>query len=383
MMRKIVCDKILSENGFFAGTVTFENGIITEISSKAEPSADGTEDYTGCILAPGFVELHVHGACGHDFAACTAKEAAQACDYHLRHGTTTIFPTVTSMSVKKTERALSVLSELIDRRLSRAVVAGVHLEGPYFSAAQCGAQNAERITPPIKEDYERILARYGKIIKRWSYAPERDRDEAFCRALVQNGVLPSMGHSDARYEDCVRAFAAGCRLVTHLYSCTSTVTRENGFRHGGIVEAAYENDEMFVEMIADGCHLPPELLRLIYKIKGAKRTCLITDAIAACGTNEKQTTVGDVPAIIEDGVAKLPDRTAFAGSIATQDRLVRTCVDVGIPLCDALRMASETPGTLMGLSVGKIQKGYRADFVLLNGELFTEAVFVGGKKEKE
>ena len=136
-------------------------------------------------------------------AACTAKEAAQACDYHLRHGTTTIFPTVTSMSVEKTERALSVLSELIDRRLSRAVVAGVHLEGPYFSAAQCGAQNAERITPPIKEDYERILAQYGKIIKRWSYAPERDRDEAFCRALVQNGVLPSMGHSDARYEDCV------------------------------------------------------------------------------------------------------------------------------------------------------------------------------------
>lgn len=188
MMRKIVCDKILSENGFFAGTVTFENGIITGISPKAEPSADGAEDYTGCILAPGFVELHVHGACGYDFAVCTAKEAAQACDYHLRHGTTTIFPTVTSMSVEKTERALAVLSELIDRRLSRAVVAGVHLEGPYFSAAQCGAQNAERITPPIKEDYERILARYGKIIKRWSYAPERDRDEAFCRALVQNGV---------------------------------------------------------------------------------------------------------------------------------------------------------------------------------------------------
>jgi N-acetylglucosamine-6-phosphate deacetylase len=174
----------------------------------------------------------------------------------------------------------------------------------------------------------------------------------------------------------------GCRLITHLYSCTSTIRRENGFRIAGVTEAAYLSDDICAELIADGCHLPPSLLRLAYKLKGAERLALVTDAMRAAGmATEGVYDLGGVSCLIEDGVAKLTDRTAFAGSIATADRLLRTVLAADISVEDGVRMMTETPARLAGLSrKGVIREGYDADIVIFNKEVALRAVFVKGER---
>ena len=176
----------------------------------------------------------------------------------------------------------------------------------------------------------------------------------------------------------------GCNLITHLYSCTSTVRREKGFRIAGVTEAAYLRDDISAELIADGCHLPNELLRLAYKCKGADRLALVTDSMCAGGTDaEGEFELSGVPCIVEDGVAKLLDRSAFAGSVATTDRLVRTAVKAGIPLCDAVKMMTETPARIMGaLSVGKLEVGYDADIVIFDDDITLKTVISKGNTVK-
>ena len=200
-----------------------------------------------------------------------------------------------------------------------------------------------------------------------------DGREGLQKALNEHNVIGSMAHSAAEYADVVRALAHGCRLVTHLYSCTSTITRHQGFRHLGIIESAYLLDDMFVEAIGDGCHLPPELLRLIVKLKGAERVCLITDAIRHAGMENCDLVQGgtqSVPYIIEDGVAKLADRSAFAGSIATTQRLLKCAVDAKIDLADAVRMLTETPAAVMGLKhKGRVAPGFDAQFTVFDENL--------------
>ena len=190
------------------------------------------------------------------------------------------------------------------------------------------------------------------------------------------------GHTDATYDDLKPAIKQGCRLITHLYSCTSTVTRDHGFRRLGVIETAYLEDGMDVEIICDGKHLPPELIRLIYKIKGPEHIALITDSLALAGTDQVHGFMQSTEFIIEDGVCKLMDRSAFAGSIATADRLVRVAIkEAGIPLIDAVRMMTATPARIMGLSQkGSIARGMDADLVVFDEEIQVRQVFAKGKK---
>ena len=332
-------------------------------------------DAKGCYVSPGFIDIHCHGGGGYDFNMGSAEAACAAVRAHLLHGTTSIYPTVTSSDIASMERAIKAILAAAEQLPS---VQGIHLEGPYFSPAQMGAQNGKMLTGPIKEDYERILSRYS--ITRWDYAPDTDPEFAFLDALLAHGVIPAAAHTDATCKQMEAAADRGCRLITHLYSCTSTIRREMGFRIAGVVEAAYLRDDIAVELIADGCHLPYELLRLAYKQKGADRIALVTDAMCAAGAAESgEFELGGVKCVVEDGVAKLLDRSAFAGSIATADRLVRTCVAATIPLTDAVKMITETPAALMGLSgKGKIEIGYDADLVIFDDDVNVQAVMLAG-----
>jgi N-acetylglucosamine-6-phosphate deacetylase len=198
---------------------------------------------------------------------------------------------------------------------------------------------------------------------------------------MEKGILPSAGHSDATYEELAPAVDAGCRLVTHLYSATSTVTRQLGYRHLGVIETAYLRDDMAVEIIADGHHLPPELIRLIVKIKGADRVAAVTDSLYPAGTDIKEGITDGVAFIVEDGVCRLPDRSAFAGSIATADRLLQVLHrDCGFSLPEAVKMLTAVPARIMGLEAGKIEAGLLADIVVLEEALTARHVFVGGEK---
>ncbi|WP_431215476.1 N-acetylglucosamine-6-phosphate deacetylase [Puia sp. P3] len=250
---------------------------------------------------------------------------------------------------------------------------------------QRGAQDPRYIRDPNPAEYGEILRR-PHLVRRWSAAPELPGALEFGRYAREKGVLVSWAHTDALYEEILEAWNNGYSLATHLYSAMTGVTRRNAFRYAGAVEAAFLIEDMDVEIIADGAHLPGPLLQLVYKIKGAARTALITDAMRAAGMPEGESMLGNIqnglPVIVEDGVAKLLDRSAFAGSVATADRLVRTMVQVaGVPLVEAVRMITTTPAAILGLagSKGALAPGYDADLVIFDENIRVRATIVNGE----
>ena len=376
MTRAIRSRRIFADRRFIDGTLFFdESGIVAIGEGDAAPS--DAIDAKDLILAPGFVDIHVHGALGFDFAESDCAGILKASAYHLAHGTTSICPTVVAAPKAVTRRALGEIS--LAMRKSRQIV-GAHLEGPYLSPKQCGAQSPGIIRTPDAEEYLGLLRDFGDVIRRWSYAPELDADLAFTKAVAEHKIALSAGHTDATAAELDAAMRLGCRQITHLYSCTSMVRRIGPYRHSGVIEKAYLEKDIFVEAIADGHHLPPDLLRLIYQIKGADRVALVTNALRVCGTEATEGVVGETPYVIENGVCMLRDRTAFAGSVATADRLLRFAVEgAGIPLADALVMLTETPAKMADLRVGRLAPSYPADFVLLGSDLSVKSVYKDGQ----
>ena len=377
-MKRIRCKNIVTDGKRFGGYIYYEGGKIVAVTQDGSLLYTEEIDAEDLYCCAGFIDTHVHGGAGEDFTFCTPEEAVRAVDFHAEHGTTAILPTTLASDYENTRRALTALRAAQKSGKARAQILGAHIEGPYFAPEMAGAQNPIYLTDPIEEDYTRILSEFAGFVKKWSYAPERDKGARFCRALTECGVLASAGHTSAKYDDMLAAHEAGLRSVTHLYSCTSTITRERGYRKLGVVECAYLFEDVFAELIADGRHIPPELIRLVFRLKGAEHIALVTDALSVAGSGRREGTLNGVPFTVEDGVAKLRDRSAFAGSVATMDRLVRECVRAGVPLTDAVRAASETPARALGLEKGRIAQGYDADFVLFDGDINVQAVVSGG-----
>jgi N-acetylglucosamine-6-phosphate deacetylase len=378
-MKRIRSDKIILGDRLFSGYVYFENGRITEVSEEKHPVSEEF-DLRGYYVSAGFIDIHTHGGGGNPFEG-TVDQIVEGCRFHLCHGTTSICPTVSAAPFASMARSVARIREAMqDPRLESTLI-GAHLEGPYLSPAQAGAQCADFITAPREDEYLPLLARDADVIARWTYAPERDPDGCFARALKEHGVVASAGHTDAIYPEMQRAMENGCALVTHLYSCTSTITRDHGFRRLGVIETAYLCDELFAEIICDGRHLPPELIRMIYKIKEADRLALVTDSLALAETDQTHGFMQSTEFVIEDGVCKLMDRSAFAGSIATADRLVRVAAgEAGIPLPEAIRMITATPARIMGLAhKGSIAPDMDADLVAFDEEINVVRVFSRGK----
>lgn len=379
-MKRIRSKKILYLGEIFDGYVYFDGEKIVDVSREECPVSEEC-DAGECYVSPGFIDIHTHGGGGFRFEG-SVDEIVEGCNFHLRHGTTSICPTVSAAEfVGMAQSVASIAQAKQDPRVKGSII-GAHLEGPYLSRKQAGAQCADFITEPKEQEYLPLLERHGSAIARWSYAPENDDDARFARTLQKYGVVASAGHTDATYDDMMLAADNGCRLVTHLYSCTSTVTRDHGFRRLGVIETAYLLDDMYVEIICDGKHLPPELIRLIYKIKGAERIALVTDSLALAGSAQTRGRMQHTEFIIEDGVCKLTDRSAFAGSIATADQLVRVAVkEAEIPVAEAVKMITETPARIMGLShKGCLRPGSDADIVVFDGDINIKKVFAKGKE---
>ena len=379
---KIKSDHIITPDGEFDGVLHIQDGKIVDISNGACASADCL-DYTGLYVSPGFIDIHTHGAGGHAFLNSSEEEVLLGCDFHLQHGTTTILPTVSAAPFKEMYTSVSNIANAMKSGKSSCNILGAHLEGPYLSAEQCGAQSSNHLTPPIKNDYECMVDEFGKYITRWTYAPERDVDGDFCRFLIKNGITPSIGHTEAKYSDVSLAIQNGCKLITHLYSCTSTVTRSKGFRSLGVIESAFLRDELFVEIIGDGKHLPVELVQMIVKIKGFDKVILITDSLEIAGTEIKCGKMGDTDFIVEDGVCKLKDRSAFAGSVATADKMLSFMVrECGFDVVDVVRMMTKNPADILGINKGSLSVGYDADIVVFDKDFAVTDVFVSGKNIK-
>ncbi|MBS1524097.1 MAG: amidohydrolase family protein, partial [Bacteroidetes bacterium] len=270
MQLKIFNGQVIRPQGILRnGTVLVNDGVITEVSAKNIDAPGAKEiDAGGKYISPGFIDIHVHGGGGHDFMDNTIEAFLGIAKLHARFGTTAMLPTTLSCEKADLLETLRIYEETDRQNSSGSQFIGIHIEGPYFAMNQRGAQDPRYIRDPDPEEYREILSA-SKHIKRWSAAPERPGAIEFGKYMVSHGVLPAIAHTDAIYEDVVKAFDSGYTLATHFYSAMSGVTRRNAFRYAGVVESAYLIDDMFVEIIADGVHLPEPLLKLIYKIKGS------------------------------------------------------------------------------------------------------------------
>lgn len=386
MITKITGGSVILENGIFENLIVYiENGIIREITENNSLSFDQEIDAGGKYVSPGFVEIHSHGAGGCDFLDGTVEAFLTASEKHAMHGVTTLIPTATSSEIEATIAIQKTYEEACRKNTRGADMPGLHLEGPYFAYGQRGAQDPRYLRDPSPEEYEKILDACKSVL-RWSIAPELPGAIEMGKALKKRGILPAIGHSDAEWDDVQKAYEAGFTHVTHLYSGMSTVHRKNAYRYIGVVESAYLIDDMTVEIIADGKHLPAELLKFVYKFKGPDKIALVTDSMRGAGMPDGPTMLGHhtngLPCIIEEGVAKLPDRTAFAGSVATFDRLVRNMIKMAeVPMHEAVKMATKTPAKIMNLTDrGEIAPGKRADIIMFNDHIDVSFVMIKGTK---
>ena len=379
MMKQIINGRILTPQGWLeGGSVVVEgNKIVAVLDSEIQVKDAEIIDAKGADVVPGGIEMHVHGGGGRDFMEGTEEAFRVAVDAHLQYGTTAIYPTLSSSTMPMIEAAVETCEKLMAEPDSP--IMGLHLEGPYFNMKQAGAQIPEWIKAPDAAEYEPLLEK-AKCLKRWDEAPELEGSVDFIKACRKHGVLPSIAHTRATYEDVEAAYNAGMTHATHFYNAMPGFHKRREYKYEGTVESIYLIDDMTVEVVADGIHVPPTILRLIYKIKGVERACVITDALS-CAASDSNVAF-DPRVIIEDGVCKLADRSALAGSVATMDRLIRTLVQKAeIPLEDAIRMASETPSKIMGVydRKGSLQKGKDADMLILDQDLNIRAVWAMGK----
>ena len=387
MQLKIYNGQVITPESILeGGCILVVDGKISEIShSYIDKPADIEVDAEGKYISPGFIDIHVHGGGGHDFMDNTVDAFLGIANIHAKHGTTAMLPTTLSCEKSDLLDTLRIYEEANELNTGGAQFIGIHIEGPYFAMNQRGAQDPRYIRDPDPAEYEEILSA-SKSVKRWSAAPELPGAIEFGRYMVSNNVLPAIAHTDAVYEDVIKAFNNGYTLATHFYSAMSGVTRRNAFRYAGVIESAYLIDEMDVEIIADGVHLPPPLLQLIYKIKGPQRTALITDAMRAAGMPPGESILGSIKdgikVIVEDGVAKMPDRNSFAGSVATFDHLVYNMIELaGVPLIEAVHMATATPARIMKINYkkGKLMAGMDADIVIFDKNIHIAVTIINGK----
>lgn len=345
---------------------------------------DSIIDAEGLYALPGFVELHAHGGGGYDFMDLTEEAFVNISKTHLSHGTTSILPSTVACSKEAMLDLFSLYRKVSEKNFGINLL-GLHLEGPFVSQEMRGAQNPSYVRPPSKEEVDMLMSEGGDIIKMCTAAPELEGVQYLAEKMRAHNIVLSSGHSNGTYSDIEKAHSMGFNHITHLYSNTPTVRKINQVVYAGILEAAYLLDGIKIELIADGHHVPAEVLRLALKIKGADNINLTSDAMRAAGTDATESYLGSIcpenRVIIEDGVAKLPDRSYYAGSLATGDNMLRWAVNTcGVSIPDAVKMISTTPAKIIGATQkGSISKGKDADIVLFDKDLNLKAVIVAGK----
>ena len=379
------------------GVVVVEDGRIMAVGDEHLKVGGSVReiDVSGFYVSPGFIDIHVHGGGGHDVMEGSLEALTAIAETHARGGTTAWLATTLTAPVDQIQKALQAIEKAVDAPLGGAKLLGAHLEGPYFHPEQAGAQNPAYLKHPDLSEYKELLDNFP-CVKRVSAAPELPGGLELGRELRRRGILASIGHSNATYQQVLEAMESGFSHVTHIYSGMSSVRRIKAYRFAGVLEAALLLDDLTTEMIADGHHLPPSLMRLVVKAKGTERVCVVTDAIAAAGLGPGRYQLGGLDVVVEDEVpdgyevhlskgnyvAKLADRSAFAGSAATMNVLVRNLVNlVGLPLIEAVKMATWTPARILGISHerGLLAPGMVADLVVFDENLDVQMTIVEGK----
>ena len=359
--------------------IVTQHGKIAEIRQQTKAPANDVVDVDGNYLAPGFVDLHVHGAIGRDTMEASAEAFRAICDYHASGGTTSLLLTTATAPIGA---IVDVLKAVRDCRSAIPQIAGVHIEGPFISKTKHGAQRAEFVQNPTPQAVGRLLE-YTDAIKRITIAPELPGALEAIENFHARKISVSGGHSDAWDNEAGSGFARGMRSVTHTFNCMSSARRRGIHRVAGLLEFALSEPEILCELIADGHHVSATLMKMLYRAKGAAGICLVTDATAGAGLADgSQFSLFGNECVVEGGVCLLADHSALAGSAARMIDLVRTLVDdVGVPLYEAITMAMDNPARAIGLETkARVAVGAEADLVVLSSELEVLRTFAGGKE---
>ncbi len=383
MVTALTNGRIILPYKIVTGVLVLEDGLVKGIADSTPAGAE-IIDCEGDYVSPGFIDMHTHGAGGADFMDGTVEAFLTAARMHAVHGTTLLCPTTLTSTNEILFESFETYRKAVKENKDGAGFGGMHLEGPYFSPKFAGAQDSRYLRNPEPAEYMEILDRCPDLA-RWSFAPELEGAPEFAAELKRRGIVASIGHTDATFADCDAAYKAGASMMTHFYSCMSTISRRNAYRYAGVIEYGYWQDGMRIEIIADGIHVPQDLLRLLLKIKGIGNISLVTDSMRAAGMSEGKSVLGSLAdgqeVIVEDGVAKLMDRSAFAGSVATADRLVRTMVNIaGCSVCEAVRMITVNPAKVMGFHdrKGSLEPGKDADIVVFDDDICVKRTIVNG-----
>lgn len=383
---QIVNGKVITPQGVDRqARLVLKAGRIAEIT-REQGGVEGAQtiDAQGAYVAPGCIDTHLHGGDGHDFTEAT-PEAFRAIAYaHATQGVTTLYPTLAVAPTTVFRQAIKACETVVSQPYEGARIEGLHLEGNYINPLLKGGQDERFIQLPDPVEYQELLES-TRLIKRWTAAPELPGALEFARYAHSKGILVSLGHTAADYPTVKRAYEAGFTHATHFYNAMSGVHKQREYKHEGTIESVYLVPEMTVELVADGIHVPPAILRLVCAFKGIDRISLISDAMAAAACLRPEHLHLDPRMIVEDGVCKLADRSALTGSIASGIRLIQVMAEKAeIPVADCVRMAATNPARLMSINdrKGSIEQGKDADLILFDENFCLQSVWIGGKQLK-
>jgi len=342
------------------------------------PQRTADSDFPDCVVVPGFIDMHVHGGGGGSYLQ--AGEIAKAAGFHLAHGTTTTLASLVTTSPAELIAGVRALADAT----RQGTVAGIHLEGPWLSVARCGAHDHTQMRDPDPAEIDAVLAAGAGTIRMVTLAPERPGSHDAIRRFLGAGVVVAVGHTDATYEQTKHAVALGATIGTHLFNAMPPLDH----REPGPALALLQDPRVTVELIADGVHVHPAMMRAVIQAAGPDRVAVITDAIAAAGCDDGAFELGAVPIDVVSGVARVRGTSTIAGSTATMDRLFRAVVQLGAvqlgadpdaALAAAVQMTSATPARAVGLKrVGRLRQGDDANLVVLDRDLQVRAVMVRG-----
>ena len=389
MLKAFLNTDIITDSEIIADGMVVVRGDRIDYAGPRFETPPGAEiiDAGGRFLAPGFIDLHIHGGAGSDFMDATDADVETVFRYHAAHGTTSLCPTTATAPLPEILRALSAFERYRSsgQRFGRAL--GAHIEGPYLAMTKRGCHLPQFVHNPDEPEWRRILE--SGPVASMTLAPELPGARKLVEELHRRGANASAGHSEALYKEVEEAADWGVRHVTHLY-CAMTDSMNNRWRgtsnprSAGIVEAVYLDDRLSSELITDGKHLSPEMLRLALRHKGCEKLAIVTDAMRGAGMPDGEYAFGPrhgLVAVVKNREARIPDGTALASSVFPMNEMVRVFRDLtGCPLWQAVRMASLTPAEIAhrDRDIGSIAKGKLADLIVLDDQLNVHATYIGG-----
>ena len=367
------------------GIVVIHEGKILDVGKRGkvvEPRKAEEIDAKSGYITPGLIDIHVNGAMGADVTKAKDDTFSIMGNFFVKHGTTSYLGTAITASDTDFINVLEIARYVINnKKFKGAELLGIHMEGPYLSLEQSGAHLKSFLKLPKPEHYSQFI-KYNDILKKMSLAPELDGAAKLVKDLTENGIVAAAGHTDGIYREIKEAIDNGITHGTHFFCNMSHFRRDNLKRVAGVVESLLYDDRVSGEIIGDGWHVGTQLMKLLVKVKGIDKVCFVTDAMPAVGLPPGIHKIGDVDAVVENGIARLPNNTAYAGSVTTMDVCVKNGMEqMYLSISDSIRMASLTPAKIIGVDdrKGSLEKGKDADIVIFNKNINVQKTLVKGK----